>query len=222
VQATDGHRAVADLIITGIVKPYLAGAAYMELETLGRVLREPGRINAAHVLMDRGARESLGAVVKRTPEITGVSYNDNAQASMRKMLSEGVGLFAYVFILFSSLMAAGVAYSAARVTFAEQQRDLATLRVLGFSRAEASYVLLAEIGALLLVALPLGTLIGSVLARWLMAQFQTDLFVFPYVSSAAAYGRSMLLVVCAVVAAVLAVRRGIDRLDLVEVLKSRE
>ena len=127
-----------------------------------------------------------------------------------------------MFVVFSCLMAGGVAYSAARVTFAEQERDLATLRVLGFSRREVSYVLLAEIGALLLVALPAGAILGTVLSRWLMSQFQTDLFTFPYVTNSAAYARSALFVVCAVIGAALAVRRGVDRLDLVAVLKSRE
>jgi putative ABC transport system permease protein len=172
--------------------------------------------------MDARERERLSAVVKRTPQIAGVSFLDNAQASMHKMLSEGSGFFSYLFVVFSSLMAAGVAYSAARVTFAEQERDLATLRVLGFSRREVSYVLMAEIGALLLLALPAGAVLGNALSRWLMAQFQTDLFVFPYVTNAAAYGRSGLFITAAVMGAVLAVRRGVDRLDLVSVLKSRE
>jgi putative ABC transport system permease protein len=222
VQGTDGRRAVAELMVTGIVKPYLAGAAYMELGAFGRALREPGRVSAAYVLMDARERERLSDAVKRTPQIAGVSFLDNARASMYKMLNEGSGFFSYLFVVFSSLMAAGVAYSAARVTFAEQERDLATLRVLGFSRREVSYVLMAEIGALLLIALPAGTVLGNALSRWLMSQFQTDLFVFPYVTSAAAYGRSALFVACAVIGAVLAVRRGVDRLDLVGVLKSRE
>ncbi|NJO23373.1 MAG: hypothetical protein HC868_11035, partial [Sphingomonadales bacterium] len=121
VQATEGRRAVAELMVTGIVKPYLAGAAYMELAAFGRALREPGRISAAYVLMDARERERLSAVVKRTPQIAGVSFLDNAQASMSKMLNEGSGFFSYLFVVFSSLMAAGVAYSAARVTFAEQE-----------------------------------------------------------------------------------------------------
>jgi putative ABC transport system permease protein len=108
------------------------------------------------------------------------------------------------------------------VTFAEQERDLATLRVLGFSRREVSYVLLAEIGALLLIALPAGAILGNLLSQWLMAQFQTDLFTFPYITQPSAYGESALFVTCAVIAAALAVRRGVDRLDLVGVLKSRE
>ena len=222
VQATDGHRAVAELTVTAIVKPYLAGTAYMEMAALNRALREPGRVSAAYVLMDRNERDNLSRKVKELPMIAGVSFLDNASASMRKMFNEGSGFFAYMFVVFSSLMAGGVAYSAARVTFAEQERDLATLRVLGFGRREVSYVLLAEIGALLLIALPVGSILGAVLSRWLMTQFQTDLFTFPYVTESGAYGKSALFVACAVIGAVLAVRRGVDRLDLVGVLKSRE
>ncbi|HTE42797.1 MAG TPA: FtsX-like permease family protein, partial [Steroidobacteraceae bacterium] len=222
VQATDGHRAVAELTVTAIVKPYLAGTAYMEMAALNRALREPGRVSAAYVLMDRNERDNLSRKVKELPMIAGVSFLDNASASMRKMFNEGSGFFAYMFVVFSSLMAGGVAYSAARVTFAEQERDLATLRVLGFGRREVSYVLLAEIGALLLIALPVGSILGAVLSRWLMTQFQTDLFTFPSVTESGAYGKSALFVACAVIGAVLAVRRGVDRLDLVGVLKSRE
>jgi putative ABC transport system permease protein len=222
VQATDGHRAQANLTVVAVVKPYLAGAAYMQLDALSRALREPGRVSAAYVLLDRRERDSLNREVKELPMVAGVSFLDNASASMRKMFNEGSGFFAYMFVVFSCLMAGGGAYSAARVTFAEQERDLATLRVLGFSRREVSYVLLAEIGALLLVALPVGCVLGTLLSRWLMAQFQTELFTFPYITQASAYGRSALFVAAAVIGAALAVRRGVDSLDLVGVLKSRE
>lgn len=222
VQATEGKRANVELPVVAIVKPYLAGAAYMEIDALSRALREPDRVNAAYVLIDRRERDALNREIKELPMIAGVSFLDTASASMRKMLNEGTGFFAYMFVVFSCLMAGGVAYSAARVTFAEQERDLATLRVLGFSRREVSYVLLAEIGALLLIALPSGAILGYLLSRWLMSQFQTDLFTFPYITESWAYGRSTLFVACAVLAAALAVRRSVDRLDMVGVLKSRE
>ena len=222
LQATDGHRATVDLPVVAVVKPFLGGAAYMEMNALGRALREPGRVSAAYVLFDSDRREDLSRRVKELPMIAGVSFIDNASASMRKMLNEGSGFFSYMFVVFSCLMAGGVAFSAARVTFAEQERDLATLRVLGFGRREVSYVLLAEIGILLLIALPAGVVFGALLSRWLMTQFQTELFTFPYVTNSLAYGRSALFVVCAVMGAALAVRRGVDRLDMVSVLKSRD
>jgi putative ABC transport system permease protein len=222
IQATDGHRASADLPVVAIVRPYLAASAYIDLNTLNRLLREPGRVTAAHVLIDSRQRDAFSAKVKELPRIVSVSYLDNAKASMSKLLNEGSGFFSGLFIMFSSMMAAGVAFSAARVTLAEQERDLATLRVLGFGRREASYVLLAEIGALLIAALPVGVVIGALFSRWLMSQFQTDLFTFPYVTSPLAYAKPALFVSAAVVVATLLVRRGVDRLDLVGVLKSRD
>jgi putative ABC transport system permease protein len=222
VQATDGHMASAELPVVAIVKPYLAGAAYMRLDAMSRLLREPNRVTSAYLLLDRNQRAAFSTRTKQLPRIVAVSFKDNARESMTKLLSQGSGFFSSLFIVFSSLMAAGVAFSAARVTLAEQQRDLATLRVLGFGRREASYVLVAELGALLLVALPLGALLGVVMSRWLMSQFQTDLFTFPYVTSAGAYAWPALFVSLAVMVATLLVRRGVDRLDLVGVLKSRD
>jgi len=222
VQATDGHRASALLPVVAIVKPYLAGSAYLEVDALGRLLREPGRITSAYLLFDGRYRKAFSARAKELPRIVAVSFKDNARASMTKLLSQGSGFFSALFVLFSSLMAAGVAFSAARVTLAEQERDLATLRVLGFGRREASYVLVAELGALMLVALPIGAGIGVVMSRWLMSKFETDLFTFPYVTNAAAYARPALFVTAAVLIATLLVRRGVDRLDLVGVLKSRD
>jgi len=222
IQATDGHRVSAELPVVAIVKPYLAGSAYMELESLSRLLREPGRVTAAYLLFDSRHRRDFSARAKELPRIVALSFKDNARASMTKLLNQGSGFFSWLFVVFSSLMAAGVAFSAARVTLAEQERDLATLRVLGFGRREASYVLIAELGVLLIVALPIGAVVGLVMSHWLMSQFETDLFTFPYVTNAAAYARPALFVTAAVLVATLLVRRGVDRLDLVGVLKSRD
>ncbi len=222
IEATDGRRAVFELPVLNIVQPFLGAPAYMEMESLNRLLREPGRVTSAYLLLDARARAAFNRQVKELPTVAGVTFLDHAAASMRKLLNEGSGFFSYMFIVFSLLMAAGVAFSSARVTLAEQERDLATLRVLGFGRDEVSYVLLAEIGALLLIALPLGVISGAGFSRWLMTQFQTELFSFPYVTSSSAYGSAVLFVVLAVVAAALVVRRGVERLDLVGVLKSRD
>jgi putative ABC transport system permease protein len=108
------------------------------MDALSRLLREPGRVTAAYLLFDGRYREAFSARAKELPRIVAVSFKDNARASMTQLLNQGSGFFSWLFVVFSSLMAAGVAFSAARVTLAEQERDLATLRVLGFGRREAS------------------------------------------------------------------------------------
>ena len=222
VQSTDGRRRVLEIPVVAIVDPFVGAPAYLELDTLNRLLQEPERVTAAYLLVDARAREAFSREVKRLPAIAGVTYADNAEGTLRRLFNEGSGFFAALFVLFSSLMAAGVAFSSARVTLAEQERDLATLRVLGFRRREASYVLLGEIGALLLAAIPLGIVLGYLLTRWLMSQFATELFSFPHVLSPGAYGQSVAFVAVAVLGAALFVRRGVDRLDMVGVLKSRD
>ena len=222
LEATDGRRVSVEVSVVRIVQPFLGSAAYMEREALGRLLREPDRVDSAYVMIDTAFRDSLSARLKEIPAIVGVTFADNAERSLRQLFEQGAGFFSFMFLMFSLAMAAGVAFSAARVTLGEQERDLATLRVLGFRRGEASWVLLGELAVLLAVALPLGLILGAALSRWMMAQFETDLFSFPFVFDLPTYARSALIVVAAVVVAALWVRRDVDRLDLVAVLKSRE
>ena len=222
LEATDGRRVSVEVPVVRIVQPFLGSAAYMEREALGRLLREPDRVDSAYVLIDAAFRDRLSARLKEIPAIVGVTFADNAERSLRQLFEQGAGFFSFMFLMFSLAMAAGVAFSAARVTLGEQERDLATLRVLGFRRGEASWVLLGELAVLLAVALPLGLMLGAALSRWMMAQFETDLFSFPFVFDLPTYARSALIVIAAVVVAALWVRRDVDRLDLVAVLKSRE
>jgi putative ABC transport system permease protein len=222
LEATDGRRITTEVTVVGIVQPFLGSAAYMEREALGALLREPARVDSAYLLIDAAQRDRLSALLKEIPAVVGVTFIDNAERSLRQLFEQGAGFFSYMFLMFSLVMAAGVAFSAARVTLGEQERDLATLRVLGFSRYEASWVLLGELVMLLAVALPLGLALGAALSRWMMEQFETELFSFPFVFDVPTYARAALYVTAAVFVAALWVRRDVDRLDLVAVLKSRE
>lgn len=119
-------------------------------------------------------------------------------------------------------MAGGVAFSASRVTLAEQERDLATLRVLGFTRAETSYILMGELLVLALLAIVPGCLLGTGLGVQLMRLFQTDTYSFDFVFSPGAYAFAIAFTLLCVLVAGLIVRTGVDRLDLVAVLKARD
>ena len=222
LEATDGRRVTTEVTVIRIFQPFLGSAAYMDRQALGALLRDPERVDSAYLLIDAAERERLNARLKQIPAIVGVTFADNSERSLRQLFEQGAGFFSFMFLMFSLVMAAGVAFSAARVTLGEQERDLATLRVLGFRRREASWVLLGELAVLLAIALPVGLALGAALSRWMMEQFETELFSFPFVFDVPTYARAALFVTAAVVVAALWVRRDVDRLDLVAVLKSRE
>ena len=113
-------------------------------------------------------------------------------------------------------------YNSVRISFAERSRELASLRVLGFSRAEVSYILLGEIAFLTLLALPLGAALGTALAYGLSQAMSSDLFRLPFIIGPATYGYAAIVVIVVTAASGLLVRRELDHMDLVGVLKSRE
>jgi putative ABC transport system permease protein len=200
----------------------VGSSAYMEIGQLSRLLREAGRANGAQVRLDAALYDDFATQVKRTPALAGASFVPLAEQAMRVSIDRSVGTMNVIYGLFAAIMAGGVAFSAARVTLAEQERDLATLRVLGFTRAEVSYVLIGELAALALMAIPLGIGLGTGLGMWLMRLFENDMYAFPYVFNPSGYGFAVAFTLACVAAAALIVRGSVDRLDMVGVLKARD
>jgi putative ABC transport system permease protein len=222
VEQAGGRGIVAVVQVAAIADPMLGSSAYMELGALARLFREPGRIGGAHLAMDPHAHAAFNARIKETPALAGASFVRLAERSMRTNFDAHVGLMIAIYSAFAAVMAGGVAFSAARVTFAEQERDLATLRVLGFNRAEASYVLIGEIALLALLAVPFGCLLGVGLGMWLMRLFETDMYAFPWVFDPASHAFAVGFTLACIAIAALVVRHDIDRLDMVAVLKARD
>jgi putative ABC transport system permease protein len=137
-------------------------------------------------------------------------------------MRENVTIMTTVYVTLSVIIAFGVIYNSARIQLSERARELATLRVLGFTRAEVSRVLLTELGVIVAAAQPLGWLLGYLLALAVIAGFESDLFRVPLVVSRATFVTASLIVIVAAMISALVVRRRIDRLDLVRVLKTRE
>lgn len=222
VELVAGQRRSFVLPVAGIVPVTVGTSAYLGLDALDRASGEPGRVDGAHLRLDPAAMPAFHAAVRGSPALVGVGYVGLARASMQRIFDEGAGTMSGIFIAFSMLMAGGVAYATASVTLAEQRRDLATLQVLGYGRAEASYVLVAEIALLALAALPPGLAAGHWFARRFMQAMATDLFTFPSTFDPATLGMATAIILVAIGAAVFVVRREVDRINLVESLKSRE
>jgi putative ABC transport system permease protein len=142
--------------------------------------------------------------------------------SFNDTIAKNLGLMKTINLTFACIIAVGVVYNSARISLAERSRELATLRVIGFTRREISTILLGELAIVTLLAIPLGFMLGKLFAWWMCTAFDQELFRFPFVVSRRTYAWAALVVMTASAISGLIVRRNLDHLDLVAVLKSRE
>ncbi len=222
VEQTTGRRLTTRTRVATIVDPMVGASAYMDMDALARMMREPDRITGVHVRFDAAQYDRFNAAIKEAPALAGASFISLAERSMRQNFDRSVGTMNFIYLSFAAIMAGGVAFSAARITLAEQERDLATLRVLGFTRLEVSYVLVGELAALGLLSVVPGVIAGTLIGEWLMDLFSNDLYSFPYVFNATGYAVAIGFTLGCVAAAAMVVRTGVDRLDMVGTLKARD
>ncbi|NJD32163.1 MAG: FtsX-like permease family protein [Gammaproteobacteria bacterium] len=222
VEVLEGRRPVFEVPVVETFETYIGSPAYMEIGALDRLMRERPSVTAVHLRIDSRYRDRLFRELKNTPSITAVTVREAAVQTFRDTMAQTIMIFISFFIVFACTLAFGVTYNAARISLSERGRELATLRVLGFTRAEISYILLGEVALLTFVALPLGCLIGYGLASMLVRAFETELYRVPMVILATTYGWAIAIGLAATAVSALLVRRRVDRLDLIAVLKTRE
>lgn len=220
VEVQEGARRAGALPVAGLVDEPLGTAAYMDAAALHRFLREDRTVSGAYLAVDPFDAPALYAALKRIPAVAGVTVREAALQSFEDTLARSHNVSTMFLIGFASLIAFGMVYNAARIALSERARELASTRVLGFTRAETSRMLLGEQGTLLLLALPLGFLLGYGGAALLTLAFDTELYRLPFVMKAGTFVYATVVVGLAATISALAVRRRIDRLDLVAVLKT--
>ena len=222
VEVLEGRRPERPARVAGVFETYLGTPVYMEIGALDRWMRERPSVNVAHLRVDPRQRSALFRELKEVPAVAGVTIRDAALRRFRETMDETTMVFVGFFAFFSCLLAFGVAYNSTRIALSERGRELATLRVLGMSPLEVSYILLGEVGLLVLLGLPTGCLFGLGLA-WLIADlFETELYRLPVVIEPSTFGIAMLVTLAAAAVSALLVRRRLERLDLIAVLKTRE
>ncbi len=164
----------------------------------------------------------LYPVIKQTPSIGTIALQTVSRQKFRETIEENIVIMTTVYVSIAVIVAFGVVYNSARIQLSERARELASLRVLGFTRAEVSQVLLVELLVISLISQPLGWVIGYGFAFAVVAGFESDLYSIPFVVNPRTFAFASLVVLSAAAASALIVRRRVDRLDLIRVLKTRE
>jgi len=221
VELLEGHRHVRELAVVGQIGELMGVYAYTSLESLARITGEDS-ISGAYLQLDPIQDARFDRAVKRLPAVSGVSMREAAIRSYQETIADVFSTFTFVLIGLAIVVAIGVVYNGARITLFERGRELASLRVLGFTRAEVASMLLGEQAAILALGIPLGFLMGYGLSGVIAGAYQNKLIRMPLVISAASYAFSLIVIVVAGLASGAIVKRRADRLDLVAVLKTRE
>ena len=197
-------------------------AAYMNIDAVRRLLHQDRTLSGGYLTVDSQALPAMFRAIKETPAIAGSGLKAAALKSFQETFAANLGIMIFFNVLFASIIAFGVVYNAARVSLAERSRELASLRVMGFTRQEISAILLGELGILALLALPLGLLLGYGLTSQLVKAMETELYAFPLSAVPSTYAICALTILGATLVSGLLVRRKLDHLDLLEVLKAKE
>ncbi len=217
-----GQRHRVRIQVSATVHTLIGKQAFMDLEALHRLAREGAGVTEANLQVDPLVIAAFWQAVKQAPAIVSVLDKAASLAGFQATTSRNMGVFSNVLTLFAVAMAVGIVYNAARISLSESAWELASLRVLGMTRSEVSMLLLLPLAAQQILALPLGAVCGWVLASWLMFLMSSDNIDFPVVIAPATYAWAVLIVLAAGLVSALMVRRQIDQLDLVAVLKVRE
>jgi putative ABC transport system permease protein len=222
IELLEGDRRVIIQPVSAIITGYIGLSAIMELDAMNRMLGEGDRVSGVHLAVDSAAWNQLFAAVKATPTASFITLQHVALKRFRETLAENILIMVTVYVVLAGIIAFGVVYNLARISLSEQAREMASLRVLGFTRGEVSGLLIGELLAIVLIAQPLGWLIGYGFAAAMVEGFTTELYRVPLVVNRDVYAKASLLVLAAAGLSAMVVRRRVDRLDMVQVLKTRE
>ncbi|MEO1402893.1 MAG: FtsX-like permease family protein [Cyanobacteria bacterium J06635_1] len=222
VEVLEEERPTLQLPISGLVDEMVGISVYMDIHALNRVMQEGFTLSGAYLKVDTHQLQPLYTTLKEMPAIASVTLRQNAIDRFEETIAASLGIFTAVITLFACIIAFGVIYNAARIALSERSRELATLRIIGFTQDEIAVILLGEQAILLLFAIPIGIGIGLALIALMISAYDTELYRLPLVITRPTYTFALTMIFTSAIASGWLIRRQLNHLDLIAVLKTRE
>jgi len=222
VEVLEGSKPLRQVPVVGLVKQYIGLMGYMDLFALNRLMKEDHTVSGAYLSVDSIDQPKIYRTLVEMPRVAGTLVREDEIRNFYETQAEALLFFTFVATLLAGTIAFGVVYNSARIALSERSRELASLRVLGYTRTEISYIFLGELGLLTLASIPLGLLIGRGMSAYLAKAIESDLFRVPVLVESATYSLAAAVVVVSACLSGLIVRHRLDHLDLVAVLKTKE
>ena len=216
------HKGTHALPVTQLVTQFFGLGAYMDQDTVNQLFQQNTQVAIVNVTLDPAFHDAFQQSLKDLPHLAGRAMLAKNRAGFEETISRNILITTTIYAILGTLITVGVAYNGARIQLSERARELASLRILGFTRGEVGFVLVGEIMLLALLAQPVGWLIGWGVAKMLTESYASDLYSMPLVVNASTFASASLIVLTAAFVSVLIVRRRLDGINLVSVMKTRE
>lgn len=222
MEVQEGRRPKREVPVHGLITDYAGLSAYMDIGALRRLMQEGPTVSGAHLSVDARRWTDFLDKVKEVPRIANLGITSALQQSFRKTTAESINLIQGIYFTFSVIVAFGVVYNSARIALSERSRDLATLRVIGFTNREVAGVMIGELALLTVVAIPAGLWIGRQLAALIVRAASTETIRLPLILTHETHATAILIVLLSAGVSFYVVSRRIRNLDLLGVLKASE
>ncbi len=222
VEVLEADRPVRSIPVVGLVDELMGLSAYMEINALNRLMREGQTISGAYLSVDANLADKLYTRLKEIPAIAAFTTRQAALDSFNEMSGQNMRIMTFVLVTFASIITFSVVYNSARIALSERSRELASLRILGFTKAEIAFILLGEQAILILLAIPIGFALGYSFAAFMSAAYNQELFRLPLIVTKSAYAFTFLVTLITAFISGFIIRRQLNHLDLIAVLKTRE
>lgn len=222
VDILEGARRTITVPVASVVSEYIGVSAYMNLDALNRLVGGAVGISGAEILLDPNAQSAFFATLKRTPATGIVTLRASAIQAFRDTLAQSMLIVISFYVGFGAVISFGVVYNTARISLSERSREMASLRVLGFTKGEVAYILLGELAVFMLLALPVGGVFGYGLAWLISSEMETKLFRIPFIIDRSTYGTAALILIASAGLSLIAVERRLAQLDLLAAMKAPE
>ena len=208
--------------VSKIIQQYFGASGYMNIEALSRVLNESYAMNSVLLATAPGKAKFMNDELEDIPAVSSIEVKEDSIRNMNETIQMNMKVTSFVTVLFAGIISFSIIYNITSVSLAERERELASLRVMGFSREEVGRILYHENIALGVVGLVLGLPLGIAISKALVTAFDTEMIRLPYHLEPRTFIISITLTLFFVLVSNLAIRRKIHHLDLVETLKERE
>lgn len=222
VEVLEGARRTRALVVAGLGEQFVGLSAHMDMDALNRLAGSGQSVSGVLLLTDSRYDAELTDRLQDRPRVAALTAQSHAIESFRETYASSMLAFTFVLSLFAGIIAFGVIYNSARISLSERDRELASLRVLGFRRGEVAYILLGELALLVMLSIPLGFGLGAIGADYIVRAMESDMYQIPLILGRGTFGLAATVVLGAAIVSALIVLRRLNRLDLVGVLKTRE